>query len=142
VLLPGEGRESPPFLLVIALAGCLGGVTNNYRRVQAPSVVEQLEAGDKYGKVLFQCLLSPLIGGLFAIIAYVLFISGLVEGSLFPRFTGSDTGYENVYAFLNGIQPATHVDVAKSLLWAIVAGFCESFVPNYLDKLAQGEDGK
>lgn len=136
---PVEGSKSPPFLLIVALSGCLGGVTNNYRRLQIPAVVDQLEAGDKYGKVLFQCLVSPLVACLLATIAYVLMITGLIEGSLFPHFSGSETAYTDVYSFLNGIQPDKHIDVAKALLWAIIAGFCETFVPNYLDKLAHGK---
>ena len=137
---PTEGTKSPPFLLIVALSGCLGGVTNNYRRLQDPVIVDQLEAGDKYGRVLFQCVISPLIASLLATIAYVLMITGLVAGSLFPRFSGSETTYKDVYTFLNGIQPEAHIDVAKALLWAIVAGFCETFVPNYLDKLASRAD--
>ena len=130
----------PSLLLVVALAGCLGGVTNNYRRLQAPAVVRQLEEGDRSGKVFYQCLMSPLIGALFAIVAYLLFLTGMVEGALFPSFQGRDVKYENVFAFFDAIKPAAHADVAKALLWAVVAGFCESFVPNYLEKLARDEE--
>ena len=131
--------ESPPLLLVVALAGCLGGVTNNYRRSQAPSVIKQLEEGDRFGKVLYQCLLSPLIGALFAIIAYVMFASQLVQGSLFPSFTDMSVTYTDMVTFLNAVKPSTHADTASVIFWSIVAGFCESFVPNYLDELAASE---
>lgn len=82
-----------------------------------------------------QIFLSPLFGGLFAIVLYGVFAAGLIQGSIFPTFTGSEDSYQTPHDFAEKTLPATNQDAAKAILWAFVAGFAEGIVPNFIDKL-------
>ena len=91
--------------------------------------------------------ISPLIGAFFAYIVYLVFVGGLVQGSLFPEFQciSAETSkpeenchdYDNFYSFGQNIRPATNQDMAKLLLWGFIAGFAEGLIPNLIDKMAK-----
>ncbi|MGF1537042.1 MAG: hypothetical protein ACFB4J_11250 [Elainellaceae cyanobacterium] len=91
-----------------------------------------------------QIFLSPIFGGLFAFVLYIVFISGIIQGEIFPRFGGVEENYTTPYEASVKSVPATNGDLAKAVLWAFVAGFAEGFVPNFIDKLVkdaeQGEE--
>lgn len=82
-----------------------------------------------------QIFLSPLFGGLFAFVLYGVFAAGLIQGSIFPAFNGTQDDYETPHDFAAKTLPATNQDAAKAILWAFVAGFAEGVVPNFIDKL-------
>ena len=73
-------------VLTVALAGLVGGCVSMLQRIQsAPSegdALFNLAALTNGWKGIF---LSPLYGGIFAAILFVLFAAGLLEGSAFPR---------------------------------------------------------
>ena len=73
-------------VLTVALAGIVGGCVSMLQRIQsAPSegdALFNLAALTNGWKGIF---LSPLYGGIFAAILFVLFAAGLLEGSAFPR---------------------------------------------------------
>ncbi len=125
-----------PLLLFVFLSGTLGGTINHFRRLQAVSPEETPSIGEMdRPMVRVQALVSPVIGGVFAVVLYVIFIAGILQGSFFPTFTATDTTYRFVDD-LFGIRPATTGDAAKTIFWGFVAGFSEWFVPNILDKVA------
>jgi nitrate reductase NapE component len=73
-------------VLTVALAGIVGGCVSMLQRIQsAPSegdALFNLAALTNGWKGIF---LSPLYGGIFAALLFVLFAAGLLEGSAFPR---------------------------------------------------------
>lgn len=73
-------------VLTVALAGIVGGCVSMLQRIQsAPSegdALFNLAALHNGWKGIF---LSPLYGGIFASLLFVLFAAGLLEGSAFPR---------------------------------------------------------
>ena len=91
--------------------------------------------------------ISPLIGAFFAYIVYLIFVGGLVQGSLFPDFQciSAETSspeenchnYKNYYSFGQNTRPATNKDMAKLLLWGFIAGFAEGLIPSLIDNMAQ-----
>jgi hypothetical protein len=125
-----------PFAIVFA-AGCLGGAVSYVRRLQSlPTHGESL--GDLVeltaGSGVYS---SPVLGGLFASVLYIVFAAGLVTGTLFPALVNPSTASPatTISEFLWKIQPLTVEAWAKLLVWSFVAGFAERFVPDTLDHL-------
>jgi hypothetical protein len=73
-------------VLTVVLAGIVGGCVSMLQRIQsAPSegdALFNLAALNNGWKGIF---LSPLYGGIFAALLFVLFAAGILEGSAFPR---------------------------------------------------------
>ncbi|MBI4538874.1 MAG: hypothetical protein HY704_05100 [Gemmatimonadetes bacterium] len=128
----------PGLLSIVFCAGTLGAIANNYRRFfRIPShggTVSEL-LGSRL--VTVQLYLSPLIGGLFAVVLYAMFMSGILSGVLFPKFPNVDVRYTDVTTFLMSTTPENNLDAAKVLLWSFLAGFAEKFVPNIVDKIVK-----
>ena len=89
-----------------------------------------------------QTFLSPLLGGLFAFLLYGIFISGVVQGELFPQFKGIEEEYRNPSDYIVTVDPKTNKDVAKLMLWSFIAGFAEELVPSYLNRLIKNAEQK
>jgi hypothetical protein len=117
---------------VVILCGVMGGVINTIRRVQTVDIggnadlkLLELEQGN------LSVIVSPFLGGVFAVVLACLFASGLIKGELFPAFTSSasSSGFSLDVA-----------NYAKLLVWSFIAGFAEQFVPDRLDQLARQND--
>ena len=127
-------------LYLVALVGTVGGNANNVRHLQRLS--EQPDDGElEVDPILAtaQIYLSPIIGGVFAVLLYGIFMSGLIKGDFFPFFECGATvfeGDERLNTFAD-CSPHRHSDVAKAFVWSFVAGFGERFVPNILDGLGR-----
>jgi small-conductance mechanosensitive channel len=134
---------APSVLLGVFVTGTLGGVINNYRRLQKLPLVGSDETLP-IRLITFQIYLSPVVAGVFSVILYGLFMANILQGELFPEFSEEalSGAYQNevrngLHNFMFAAVPATHLDVAKALVWSFIAGFVENFVPNFIDKIAK-----
>ncbi|GJQ58382.1 MAG: hypothetical protein D8M57_16465 [Candidatus Scalindua sp. AMX11] len=132
-----------PWTTLIFVAGTVGGVVNSFRRMQMLSVSKVLESNAMTGRLIaIQIYLSPFVGGVFAIVLYAIFMSGFVQGSLFPAFASGDHVFTTFREFADQARPATNTDMAKSIIWDFIAGFLEGLVPNFISKIAKDVDPK
>ena len=129
------------FLLTSAcfLCGIVGGFVSIQQRLPK---VSNAELG-LLTKSWFQILLVPIFGGVFALVLYCVFLSGIVSGHLFPQFvvpqagaTGPDDQF--MWDIFSKTYPETTQDFAKLLFWSFVAGFSERFVPQIINKAING----
>jgi hypothetical protein len=118
------------------LCGVIGGFVSIQQRLKDVSdqELELLTAS------WFQILLVPIFGGVFALVLYVIFLSGIVSGHVFPEFSfppRPDSGPDTTYIFdvLSKTYPNSGEDLAKFLFWSFVAGFSERFVPQIISKV-------
>jgi hypothetical protein len=118
-----------PLTLALFLTGAGGGVISTYFRLK------ELAPTDVGLTAILQIYITPVIAGLLGWICYAFFLTGVLQGPLFPEFKGADAAYSGV-ASVFSIEPKTSMDAAKAMLWAFVAGFSEKLIPNILDKLA------
>jgi phosphate/sulfate permease len=85
--------------------------------------------------------LSPLAGGILAVILYMLFVSQLLSGELFPSFEPGRTEPKDFSRLLDCTAKA-YTDYAKIIVWSFIAGFSESFVTDIIGSFAKSAQPK
>jgi hypothetical protein len=119
---------------LVFIAGAIGGVLSLQRRLQSlPRHGESLsDLVELSGRMTVK--FSPIIGGIFAVVLFLVFASGLVQGALFPQLD-TQSGVSNFVTFIQRVQPTSIINWGKLLVWSFIAGFAERFVPDTLDHL-------
>jgi hypothetical protein len=119
------------------LCGIIGGFVSIQQRIRKVSDEELTLLCRSW----FQILLVPIFGGVFALVLYALFLSGIVRGDLFPQFnmpkpptSGPDDQF--MLNLFTKTYPETGQDLGKFLFWSFVAGFSERLVPQIISKVA------
>lgn len=130
-------------LTALFFAGSAGAVVNNYFRLARIAAHPETTAADfQRNAVTIQMYVSLLLSGILGFVAYGLFLSGLLQGELFPKFSNLSGDYESLEKLLVGVAPEKNIDAAKALFWSFIAGFSERFIPNILDTIvAKAETG-
>jgi hypothetical protein len=123
-----------PVLPIALSLGVLGGFIGLQRRLK------KLDVDDL--KLLtatpFHVWLSPLVAGFLAVILYVVFISGLLKGGLFPSFEFPASKSKPQFSDLFQVHGNSMQDYAKLIVWSFIAGFSENFVTNILGRFEGG----
>lgn len=113
---------------MVILCGAIGGFISLQRRLKHFPSEDLLLLARSWVYVL----LSPLVGGILALLLYFLFLSGLLEGDLFPNFDTIDALKQTAAAAITTSTEATAVNstVANTLNLnnAIVPGTVNSDV--------------
>lgn len=125
-----------PYECLIFVSGTVGGAINSFGRIQNLTTAEEYSAMTER-LVTIQIYLSPFVGGVFAFVLYTIFMAGFVQGSLFPTFASVELPYKTYSDFAILTIPKTNADVAKSIVWAFIAGFSEGLVPNFISKITK-----
>lgn len=125
-----------PIIPLIFLFGQIGGYVGLQSRVKTlPDEDLQLIATS-----WIYTILTPLVGGILAILLYLIFLSGLISGTVFPVFK-PDAIQPKADSFL--VMFAQHADgyvnYAKLLVWSFVAGYSERFVIDMVGSFAKIE---
>jgi hypothetical protein len=116
---------------VVVAGGFIGGFVGLQRRLKELTVPDLQLIADSW---VYTCL-SPLVGGVLALLIYVLFLSGLLAGDLFPHFV-PDSDLQGPPGFsLIFKQHSEHFSgYAKLVFWSFVAGFSERFVTDVISR--------
>jgi hypothetical protein len=159
VLIFNKGAESAAGLtvLTVVLAGIMGGCVSMLQRIQsAPSEGDALFNLAALNNGWRGLSLSPLYGGIFASLLFVMFAAGILKGSVFPVISTPKTREAvqtepvspattppatpapevlRIKSFLNETGPADGVAYALLIIWSFLAGFAERLVPDTLNRL-------
>jgi len=120
-----------PTALAIFTVGVVGGVVGLQRRLKTMSDDDLTLLANSW---VYVCL-SPLTGGILAVVTYILFVSGMLQGELFPHFVPDDpTNSEIGLPVLFKVHCATGGDYGKALLWGFIAGFSERFATDIISR--------
>lgn len=121
--------------------GIIGGFVSIQQRLKNIEDDELILLSESWATIL----VIPIYGGIFSLVLYLLFLSGLVKGPLFPEFFMPEFKYppttENIRQFLNETYPSSGADFAKFAFWSFVAGFSERFVPQIIGKVTSEDKG-
>ncbi len=127
-------------LSCVLYAGIVGGFVSSQRRMQnIPSEGDPLISVFGLDNAGYFLWLSPLLGAIFAVILALMFVAGLLKGSVFPDFYVPLRGVPRGLPFFHftwNTLPTSGAEYAKLLVWAFLAGFAERLVPDSLDRLA------
>jgi len=124
--------------MAILVVGSIGGFIGIQRRLKLlPPEDLNLMANS------WVCmLLSPIAGAVLAEVLYVLFISGLLTGPLFPTILPDDvTQQDQSFRSIFHVH-CTAQDYAKIMFWSFLAGFSEKFVTNIMGTFESRADDK
>ena len=124
-----ESRYIVP--VVVIASGLIGGFVGLQRRLKELTIADLELIASSW---IYTCL-SPLVGGVLALLLYVLFLSGLLSGDLFPHFI-PDENREEITSFASIFQQHanSYKDYAKLVFWCFVAGFSERFVTDVVSR--------
>lgn len=124
--------ESRHIVIVVVMAsGLIGGFVGLQRRLKELTIVDLELIANSW---IYTCL-SPLVGGLLALLLYFLFLSDLVSGDIFPRFIANENT-EEIIGFVSIFQQHGngYKDYAKLIFWCFLAGFSEHFVTDVISR--------
>jgi hypothetical protein len=120
--------------------GILGGFVSSQRRMQRiPDDGDPLVTLFELDSAGYYLWLSPLLGAVFAIVLTLMFIAGILEGSIFPTFYSPATHHRaglTFFTFTWTTLPISGADYARLFVWSFLAGFAERLVPDNLDRLS------
>lgn len=118
----------------VFLSGLMGGFVSIQQRLPTIELSELRELSNSWLSIL----LIPINGGIFAFVLMLMFVSGILEGALFPKYEHPPIDQEHLVAsfaqWLTTTFPKTGPDIAKLLFWSFVAGFSERLVPQIIRK--------
>jgi hypothetical protein len=119
--------------------GVIGGFVSIQQRLKKLSNQELQHLESSWVHIM----IPPFFGGIFAMVLYLILLSGLMEGDLFPSFAMPDFGSaptsEEIRKFFVQTYPATGPDFAKLAVWSFLAGFSERLVPDILKRWQIGD---
>lgn len=128
------GGEQFPIIWFIWIAAILGSIVNQTSRddsIKDPQH-HQITA---WLYLFWKCVIAAIL----AMTLYMMFISGLLSGDIFPKFIHATVeqggSYTNMKDFATKIDPESFKDVAKILVWSFIAGYSEKFVPNLVSQV-------
>jgi len=124
-----SGGEQYPKVLFLVGAAILGSLVNQPFRDSEES------SSNEPSLLILYLAWKSVVAIVFAIIVNLIFISGVVSGTLFPSFSATKEAYSNMIHWSISIDPQTNADMAKMLLWSFLAGFSEKLVPNMISKI-------
>ena len=130
------------FMVTWAVFGCglVGGFVSIQQRLKRiPD--EELEL---LSRSWFQVLLIPVYGGVFALVLYLAFLGGIIEGAMFPRFSVPEFAVppssQDMKNLFTSTYPTAGPDFAKLIFWSFIAGFSERFVPQIISKASSDKE--
>ena len=116
--------------LVVILTGTIGGFVGLQRRVKGfeDDDLELLASSWLY------TVLAPVVSGVLALLLYILFLSELLAGDLFPSFEVNVDATRIGIGSLFEQHAKDYTDYAKLLVWAFIGGFSEKFVVDVIGR--------
>lgn len=133
---------------MVLLCGAIGGFISLQRRLKTMTGDDLLLLARSWVYVL----LSPLVGGILALLLYFLFIGELLDGDLFPNFETSEVpeggaeassaNFQSGVSVLFAVEGIHYTDYAKLIFWCFLAGYSESFVTNIISRFESTTDDK
>jgi hypothetical protein len=130
-----ESGDKSFLTLIVFAAGLGGGFVSIQQRIHDVSDEELLYLARSWPSVL----LIPIYGGIFALILHVIFISGILDGGMFPEYYvckfDDPPNITNLKDFFKSVLPLSGQDTAKMIFWSFCAGFSERLVPQIIQKI-------
>jgi len=129
--------KSGPFRVpgLVFITGNIGGYVGIHKNLGSLSDVEVTQLSSSW----LGLVVPSFVGGILAYVLYLLFISGIISGELFPKIVGDAVpdgvkkpeGFDII--FLQHADGAS--DYAKLLFWTFIAGFNQKYVVDIIESI-------
>lgn len=133
-------RERLMISWLVFECGIIGGFVSVQQRLNQIGSEELELLSESWATIL----VIPIYGGIFSLVLYSLFLSGIIDGHMFPDFSiaifSKYPSTDDIVGFLTNTYPSQGVDVAKLIFWSFVAGFSERFVPQIINKVSSSTE--
>lgn len=116
--------------LLVFASGLIGGFVGLQRRLKDLTLSDLELIAESW----IYTGLSPLVGGILAFLLFILFLSGLVSGDLFPVFLPDSDSTPESFMSIFHQHGEGHKEYAKLIFWSFVAGFSEHFVTDVISR--------
>jgi hypothetical protein len=130
------------FAFVIG-AGVLGALFSSLMRLYNYEDLPKALIGGGLGLedvwLVMYALVPLIVGAISAAALYLAFMSGLLQGDLFPMFECHDLAEhscKSLEEFADKFAPRGPEQYAKAIVWGFIAGFAERLVPDLLKNIA------
>ena len=104
----------------------LGGFVSIQQRLPNAGLFELEELSNSWSSVV----LIPINGGIFAVVLHIMFLSGIIQGSLFPEYYQppfiGDEAYQSFMLWQWEVFPKTGVDLSKLFFLVFCSGFFQN----------------
>lgn len=118
-------------IVLTFIVGNIGGYVGTHRNLSALSDGEVTELSSSW----LGLVVPSFVGGILACLLYMLFISGIISGELFPFIMLDEgvlpSGFEAIF-HQHADGPAEY---AKLVFWAFVAGFNQKYVVDVVESI-------
>jgi hypothetical protein len=124
---------------IVCIAGNIGGYVGFHRRLSTLTDPEI----ENLSKSWFALILPSFIGGILAGLLYLLFLSGVIRGDLFPVIVPDDDPkcLKQIFNDIFCQHAEGYAAYAKLLFWSFVAGFNQDYVVDLIENI-KGTDKK
>jgi hypothetical protein len=120
----GHFRVGP----LVFLIGNVGGYVSAQRSLASLTDNEVIGLASSW----LGLIVPPLVGGILGLVLYILFLSKLIAGDVFPTFVPDANAPRDFSALIN--QHAEDMkDYAKLCFWAFVAGFNQNYAVDLIN---------
>ena len=130
----GDDLGRTYLVALVFLLGLIGGFVSIQQRLPTIELKELRELSGSWSSVV----LIPINGGIFSLVLMLMFLSEVLVGPMFPKFThqaiDSADAVNSILGWFSNTVPKSGPDIAKLLFWSFVAGFSERFVPQIIRK--------
>ncbi|KPJ94481.1 MAG: hypothetical protein AMJ53_05205 [Gammaproteobacteria bacterium SG8_11] len=121
----GPGRVG----VLVFVIGNIGGYVSVHRGLADLKDTEIIDLAASWWAIIA----PPFVGGILALALYLLFLSNIVAGDLFPTFKPIE---ENIGGLKSlALQDGQLNDYAKLFFWSFVAGFNQKYVVDIIESV-------
>jgi hypothetical protein len=117
--------------ILLFLIGNLGGYVSVHQGLGDLKDAEVVELSASWWAVI----LPPFVGGVLAVVMYFLFLSEIVQGTLFPAFEPKEGARKGIESILDQQAKGDMKDYAKLFFWSFVAGFNQKYVVDIINSV-------
>ena len=116
--------------VLVFLIGNIGGYVSVHRGLNTLNDTEVVELSSSWWAII----VPPFVGGVLALALYLVFLSNILAGDLFPRFVPLSDQPVSLDMMFNhrGVEFS---DYAKLLFWSFVAGFNQKYVVDIIESV-------
>lgn len=125
----GAGTRVPALVFLFGNIGAYVGVHRSLATLQDSEINGLADSW-------LGLIVPSFVGGILAFVIYLLFLSNIISGDLFPHFTADQNAPAQPSFDILAYQHAdTAADYAKLMFWSFLAGFNQKYAVDIIDSI-------